>query len=55
MNVGVTFHSAVKERYGRVEDETGGIIEEDMYVVGANQQTTYVEVVGAQSVNIQQR
>lgn len=46
--------TAVKERYGAIDDENAGVIVEDMYVCGNNQRTT-VEVVGAKSVNLHQR
>ena len=54
VNFGVSLLQAIKERYGLVEDENAGINPEDMYVYGKNQQTV-VEVVGARSVNLQQR
>ena len=41
-------------RYGRLEDESAGVIEEELYVIGRGKQTT-VEMVGAKSVNIKQR
>ena len=44
----------VNERYGKTNDEMGGIIQEDMFVVGKGKLTT-VEVVGAQKVNLKQR
>lgn len=46
---------AVQERYGVVEDENAGVITDDMFVIGKNQQQTTVEVVGARSVNLKQR
>ena len=45
---------ALRQRYGRIEDETAGVVEEELYVVGKGKQTT-VEMVGAKSVNIKQR
>ena len=41
-------------RYGRLDDESAGVIEEELYVMGRGKQTT-VEMVGAKSVNIKQR
>ncbi|CAH1792652.1 unnamed protein product [Owenia fusiformis] len=53
-NFGVSLFEAVKERYGRIEDESAGIIEEEMFVKGEGNQVTTVEVVGAQSINLKQ-
>ena len=53
-NGGVSFISALRDRYGLVEEEGGGVREEDMYVKG-NKQTTFVEMVGAEKLNKQQR
>ena len=52
--MGISFLEALKERYGRIEDENAGVVEEELYVVGKGKQTT-VEMVGAKSVNIKQR
>ncbi len=41
-------------RYGRLDDESAGVIEEELFVMGRGKQTT-VEMVGAKSVNIKQR
>ena len=54
VNLGISFLEALKERYGRIEDENAGVVEEELYVVGKGKQTT-VEMVGAKSVNIKQR
>ena len=54
-NFGITFSDALKDRYGRIDDVDAGVIKEDMFVLGKNQQQTVVEVVGAQSVNLKQR
>ena len=55
VSVGVTFFEALQDRYGRIEDDDAGVIQEDMFVVGKNQQTTHVEVVGAKKINSKQR
>lgn len=52
-NAGVAFIEALRDRYGLVEEEGGGVIVEDMYVKGSKQ-TTFVEVVGAEKVNKEQ-
>ena len=54
MNFGTTFLEAVKDRYGIIDDDNAGVITEELYVRGKNQQTV-VEMVGAKSVNLQQR
>ena len=54
-NLGVGFMTALQERYGKIEDENAGVIQEEMWVKGKNKQMTSVEVVGAQYVNLQQR
>ncbi len=54
VNTGVSLLHALQERYGRIEDERAGVIEEELFVVGKGKQTT-VEMVGAKSVNIKQR
>ena len=54
VNLGVTFLEALQERYGRIEDENAGVVEEELYVVGKGKQTA-VEMVGAKSVNLKQR
>lgn len=46
---------ALKDRYGKAEDENAGVITEDLYVVGAQNKQTVVEMVGARKVNDQQR
>ncbi|WAR20484.1 TBCE-like protein [Mya arenaria] len=50
-NFGVSFMSAVCDRYGRIEDENAGVITDDLYVVGGKNQQTVVEMVGARKVN----
>ncbi|KAL4239116.1 hypothetical protein ACF0H5_003818 [Mactra antiquata] len=50
-NFGISFMSAVNDRYGRTEDENAGVITEDLYVVDAYNKTTVVEMVGARKVN----
>ena len=47
--------SALEDRYGKIEDESAGVIEEEMFVVGKNQTQTAVEFVGAKKVNTRQR
>ena len=47
--------AAVRDRYGKIEDENAGVITEDLYVVGGKKQTTVVEMVGARKVNDLQR
>lgn len=54
-NRGKSLMTALQDRYGKVEDESGGIHEEEMYVVGSNQKITVVEVVGAKLINKLQR
>ena len=53
-NFGVSFISAVHDRYGKIEDENAGVITDELFVLGPNQQTV-VEMVGARKVNDQQR
>ena len=55
VNAGVTFLEALQDRYGRIDDEDAGVIQEEMFVIGKNQQKTRVEIVGAKKVNSQQR
>uniref|UniRef100_X1Z9S7 Tubulin-specific chaperone E n=1 Tax=Capitella teleta TaxID=283909 RepID=X1Z9S7_CAPTE len=50
---GKEFMQEVQQKYGVVDDERGGIVEDEMFVVGKGKQTT-VEVVGAHKVNLQQ-
>lgn len=47
--------SAVQDRYGKIEDENAGVITEELYVVGHQNQQTVVEMVGARKVNDLQR
>lgn len=54
-NFGVTFFEALQDRYGKIEGDDAGVIQEEMFVVGKNQQTTHVEIVGAKKVNSRQR
>ena len=51
---GIGLWEAIEDRYGRVEDDTGGVKEEELYVMGNNQKTI-VEMVGAKKVNRKQR
>ncbi|XP_045187211.2 tubulin-specific chaperone E-like isoform X2 [Mercenaria mercenaria] len=50
-NFGVPFMTAVKDRYGKIEDENAGVITEELYVVDEQNQQTVVEMVGARKVN----
>ena len=54
-NFGVTFMCAVGSRYGRIEEDNAGVITEELYVKGAKNQQTVVEMVGARKVNDLQR
>ncbi len=54
VNTGVLFLHALQERYGRIDDESAGVVEEELFVVGKGKMTT-VEMVGAKSVNLKQR
>lgn len=47
--------TAVRSRYGRIEEENAGVITEELYVRGSKNQQTVVEMVGARKVNDQQR
>ncbi len=47
--------TALRERYGLINDVSAGIIEEEMYVKGSGNQMTTVKMVGAHSVNVHQR
>ena len=51
---GKSFITAVIERYGDQGDDMVGVNEGEMFVLGHHQKTT-VEIVGAKSVNKQQR
>jgi len=46
---------AVRSRYGRIEEDNAGVITEELYVKGAKNQQTVVEMVGARKVNDLQR
>jgi hypothetical protein len=50
---GATCFEAIQERYGIIDDENAGVIQEELYVKGTNKNTV-VEMVGAQKVNLQQ-
>ena len=52
---GVRMLTGLQERYGMIDDDNAGVIEEEMFVMGKNHQQTTVEVVGFKSVNLQQR
>ncbi len=54
-NLGQPLLEAVSSRYGLVEDDSAGVITEDMFVLGKNQKKTTVQIVGAQAVNVKQR
>ena len=47
--------AAINDRYGLIDDVNAGVITEDLYVVGAGNQQTIVEMVGAKKVNELQR
>lgn len=47
---GQSFMLAVTDRYGKIDDDTAGVITKDLFVVGGNKKTV-VEMVGAKKVN----
>lgn len=53
-NFGVTFMSAVRDRYGKIDDENAGVIPDDLFVVGPGNKQTVVEMVGAKKINERQ-
>jgi hypothetical protein len=54
-NFGVPFMNAVKDRYGKIDDENAGVITEELFVVDEQNKQTVVEMVGARKVNDLQR
>jgi len=52
---GMSLMSAIRDRYGRIEGEEAGVITDELYVVGAKNKQTVVEMVGARKVNDRQR
>ena len=54
-NLGVSLMAAIRDRYGKIDDEHAGVITDDLFVVGAKNKQTIVEMVGARKVNDLQR
>ena len=54
-NLGISLTAAINDRYGLIDDENAGVITEDLFVMGAGNQQTIVEMVGAKKVNELQR
>ena len=52
---GVSCFMAIKDRYGKSEEENAGVISDELYVVDSKKKRTIVEMVGAESVNLKQR
>ena len=46
---------AIKDRYGKSDEENAGVISDELYVVDSKKKRTIVEMVGAESVNLKQR
>ncbi|KAK6183626.1 hypothetical protein SNE40_011064 [Patella caerulea] len=53
VNTGITFISAVRDRYGLKSEHDAGVITDELFVVGTGK-TTVVEMVGAKSLNLRQ-
>lgn len=47
--------TAVRSRYGKKEEKDAGVIAEELFVKGTQNQRTVVEMVGAKKVNELQR
>ncbi|KAL5008816.1 hypothetical protein ScPMuIL_014397 [Solemya velum] len=51
---GVRCLAALQDRYGRVETDDAGVVAEELYVLSSKKKQTFVEMVGAKSVNEKQ-
>ncbi|KAK3092781.1 hypothetical protein FSP39_007152 [Pinctada imbricata] len=54
VNGGVSCYMAIKDRYGKQEEENAGVIADELYVVDSKKKKTIVEMVGAEFINLKQ-